>query len=537
VRADREAVGAFAERGDELKAHLGNILRTEKKYMDNGLLYKHARYGFLRKHQVDIESVARKLIDGRHNNKLISANVTPGGGKTKMAAIFANELLDAGIVGQVLYLVPRDSLRSQVQQSFYSPTQGLAYRACSVRTKTLSQEQWVANRVVVATYQSVVAEPLRFLRYVKLRPTLVTFDEIHHLAARPNLDEDDDDGTGATDADWFQACEALFVFAKCVLAMSGGMVRGDGQRIPFIEYDDEKKPKCDVVYRRSMALIERAVIPVQFVRLDANAKWEHRNAEHEAELSATKAKARSLALRTALARSDYRDVAIQDFIEDWQHFRQHYYRSRAIVIADSIERAEHYALLIRSLSVDVTLATSKEGDKGQRALRRFRDNNGGDVLVTVGMAYEGLDVPDCTHEALFTRVRSFPYLDQSANRVTRFDRNSPLTWEEQRATIYVPDDQKMQQFIDHMTAEQDEAFKEVKHRAAGEVFRGRSTFRPLEAAKTATRFSEPGLNLSDEDNQRVATLHRIVPETKHWPLTRCIQLATAVDFEKLKVGT
>ena len=75
------------------------------------------------------------------------------------------------------------------------------------------------------------------------------------------------------------------------------------------------------------------------------------------------------------------------------------------------------------------------------------------VLVTVGMAYEGMDAPEISHVACLTQIRSVPWLEQMVARATRFD---PLggDYEEQRAVIYHPDDPLFRRFRRAIEADQ-----------------------------------------------------------------------------------
>jgi hypothetical protein len=81
-----------------------------------------------------------------------------------------------------------------------------------------------------------------------------------------------------------------------------------------------------------------------------------------------------------------------------------------------------------------------------------------DALVTVAMAYEGLDVPAITHIAGLTHIRSKPWIEQMIARATRFDPGAG-TWEEQTAFVYVPDDRLICSIIGTMQDEQIAAIK------------------------------------------------------------------------------
>ena len=75
------------------------------------------------------------------------------------------------------------------------------------------------------------------------------------------------------------------------------------------------------------------------------------------------------------------------------------------------------------------------------------------MLVTVAMAYEGLDAPETAVVAALTHIRSRPWLEQMVARATRVDPFAGA-WEEQRALVYHPDDLLFRRFRERMETEQ-----------------------------------------------------------------------------------
>ncbi len=69
----------------------------------------------LRSHQAQIaglvQAIGRGNLDGARD---ILAAVTPGGGKSLLPVIAAAQLIAAGTIERVVWVVPRDSLRLQV---------------------------------------------------------------------------------------------------------------------------------------------------------------------------------------------------------------------------------------------------------------------------------------------------------------------------------------------------------------------------------------------------------------------------------------
>ena len=75
-----------------------------------------------------------------------------------------------------------------------------------------------------------------------------------------------------------------------------------------------------------------------------------------------------------------------------------------------------------------------------------------DCLITVAMAYEGLDVPAITHLICLTHIRTKPWIEQVVHRATRMD---PMAgpYEEQRAYIYAPDDRPFRECMEYILAQ------------------------------------------------------------------------------------
>ena len=128
---------------------------------------------------------------------------------------------------------------------------------------------------------------------------------------------------------------------------------------------------------------------------------------------------------------------------------------KLLVVAPDQATARRYtALLQGSLgpSQAVALAISDERDAVER-IARFRLRPEPAVLVTVGMAYEGMDAPEISHVACLTQIRSVPWLEQMVARATRFDPHGG-DYERQRAVIYHPDDPLFRRFRRAIEADQ-----------------------------------------------------------------------------------
>lgn len=491
----------------------------------------------LRKHQREARNIARNVSSGARIGHTV-AHVTPGGGKTILASVFAHELIAAGFVDQIVVLCPRDSLRTQMKEGFTVAALGLTSELVVWDPKA-SHHQSRMDRVVgiATTYQSAGIHSKRLLKLVQRARTLLVLDEGHHLAG-PDEDEDDEDNL----AEWRHAVDPLVESARHTLVMTGTLRRSDGARIPFVEYDSDGKPVSHISYTRQDALYEGAVLPIEFRMWDGNATFDYRGERHSLNLTEASGSDSKRALRTAL--SDYRVANdceqegyvlrfLKNALTEWSAYRRNSYPSRAIVVCLHQAMAKWVAERVEEQGFSVALAISDEKHSGKR-IRQFRNGHGPDILVTVGMAYEGLDVPQATHLLLLTNKRARPWLEQAVARVTRVNRDCSIETEKQYAYIYIPDDQRAREFADEILSEDDSAVAEKDRKdPVGVVARGPSTFRPISAvATTRNEGSDVQGRLPAEHQRQVESLRSCFPELSHVPahelLKRTVKLRRAL---------
>jgi len=128
------------------------------------------------------------------------------------------------------------------------------------------------------------------------------------------------------------------------------------------------------------------------------------------------------------------------------------------VVAADQASARHYLDIVRvwmptaQAERDVQLATSSVQD-AHASLAAFRLFPEPAVLVTVAMAYEGLDAPEVVVVAALTQVRSRPWLEQMLARAARVDPHAG-SYAEQRALVFHPDDPLFARFRAELDGEQ-----------------------------------------------------------------------------------
>jgi superfamily II DNA or RNA helicase len=478
-------------------------------------------HGSLRKHQARAQAVAREIVGGKRHQKVIVAGITPGGGKTLMAALFTHELAEAGLIEQVLVVVPNDPLRQQMVEGFHDPKRGLdRYLSAPGVQQSLPGTGRPFGQAI--TYQRLTneRESKRIATWCSKKPTLVVFDECHHLCV---------------DKAWERGASRAVEASKLALCMSGTLWRWDEERIPFINYDESGKALIDIRYSRAEALAEKAVLPVEFRFFDGEAIYEHGGREHKVTLSQAVKKERARSLKTSLKSPDYAERFIVESLGEWERYRQQYYPSSAIVVCHDQKAAKRAMAVAKKHFARHAPALSLHGEsQSDRAIKKFRAGEHA-ILVTVRKAYEGLDVPGATHLVYLGDSRSWPFLDQVIARVTRFNRNAPLAWEEQRGHVYTPDDRDMREYVGKMLEDQAEYFREKERGLGTSAAPKRSTFRPDTANVTEINYGVDGRPLTTEENIGVRELDRLYPQMRA-PLSDRLDMARRMGLIPLAPG-
>jgi superfamily II DNA or RNA helicase len=441
----------------------------------------------LRSHQQRLAGVVEAIATGEAEARDILAAVTPGGGKSLLPVIAASRLVAAGIVERVCWVVPRDSLRLQAEEAFADPVWREALgHSLSVRAADNTPDPSRGLAGYITTYQGIAAAPDLHLAEFRRYRTLLVVDEVHHLPALADIDpvaaaqEAEEDQASA----WSRAILPLLECARVRLLLSGTLERADGKGILWLPYRKGLKARTREVeldaegwavvgYSRAQALAERAVLPVTFGALDGEASWrdEDGNELGPHRISGlypdeTTRPALFTALRTGFAEALLREafLAIRDL-----RARRRRERGLApgeaarglgklLVVAPDQTTARYYLEVVRKwvptaqAEVVAGLATS-DTPRAHELLAAFRLMPEPSILVTVAMAYEGLDAPEVAVVAALTHIRSRPWLEQMVARATRVDPNAG-GYEAQQALVFHPDDPLFGLFRRRMETEQ-----------------------------------------------------------------------------------
>lgn len=445
----------------------------------------------LRSHQQQLAGVVEAIATRQTEIADILAAVTPGGGKSLLPVIAAARLIRAGIIEKVCWIVPRDSLRLQAEEAFADPNWRVALdHAVSVRAAENAPDPCRGLQGWITTYQGVAAAPELHLQEFRRHRTLLVVDEVHHLPAEANPDAPEE-------AAWSRAILPLLEHAAVRLLLSGTLERADGRPILWLPYRkgqgartrevDLAAPGFAVIgYSRAQALAEKAVLPVDFGALDGEAEWldEERRRTGPHPVSGPPEVGRA-ALFTALRTGFARDLLRRAFAQTRDLRAERRSRiglppgetgmglGKLLVVAPDQENARQYLGWLRDwlprgqAETVARIATSDEKD-AQEVLAAFRLRPEPSVLVTVAMAYEGLDAPSVSVCAALTHIRSRAWLEQMIARATRVD-FAAGPYETQRAVVLHPDDLLFRKFRERIEREQGTLAREKARRRQGEL--------------------------------------------------------------------
>ena len=394
------------------------------------------------------------------NPRQIICSVTPGGGKSLLPLIAASQLLGS-LAERICWVVPRRALQQQAESEFLS-TRGREMLGHNYLIRRASNEPDPCRGLAgfVTTYQAIGMGNYYLKEEFAHRRYILFLDEPHHV----------EEG-GA----WEIALAPLVQRAALTVFMSGTLERGNRKRIAFLPYASSSQgEKIDfsgrqtpvIEYSRRDALGDKAVLPIHFELMDGTAQWIGRDGATYSTTLSTANKDTSEALYTAL-KTQFAVQLLDECVSHWVEWKNAHPRAKLLVVTANIEDAKKYVAHLSQAGFRAAIATSDDSAQAQANIDSFKLFGGVgrkkpvDVLVTVAMAYEGLDVPAVTHIACLTHIRSKPWIEQMIARATRFDAEAGA-WEEQIAHIYVPDDKNICAIIDAMQHEQVSAIKTPK---------------------------------------------------------------------------
>lgn len=416
----------------------------------------------LRKFQIELQEIARAIAAGTLDVKNIFAYVTQGGGKSSIAAIMNEALPNM----RICWVVPRDTLREQGAQEYKSDASREIFgNSGELRPVRGAREPLDFGQGFVTTYQSISmahesgGHDSIFVNELSRAEYILILDECHHL---PLLESQDDEGKAFT-----RSILPLVAKAKIVIFATGSLYRGDNDQIAFVPHKSvkgrdvvdfgEREGWAFISYKRSDALHNKAILPIEFCFWSGSVSWVDGKGLHSLpDMRSAIYEQRSPALFSAL-RSNFAYRMLDKVIGDWQTYKRDVYpEAKLLIISPNIETAEEYLRHIRQWHLGARIAhSSVKGALSEISHFKGITFPACDVLITVAMCYEGLNVKEISHVACMTEIRSLPWIEQAISRANRVDKRKDKDGNDEvpkkiRGFVFVPDDNGMRSILDQI---------------------------------------------------------------------------------------
>lgn len=420
----------------------------------------------LRTHQSEMLEICKQIAAGKPIRDIFCL-VTPGGGKSALPLIAAKILIDAGLADALCWIVPRSALQVQAEENFMEQAwrDALGHNS-AIRASTNDENPCRGYQGFVTTYQALGIDHERTAtREFKRRRYILFLDEFHHCEV---------------DGQWHGAIHELFSLAHFRIMVTGTLERGNGKRIAWVPYradrqDDEtveSVPDLDapyshqravIRYTRADALAERAILPIHFFFNDAQVKFMKMNGAPRGydSLHGIAKKDQAAALGTALA-TGYANELLELAVGHWKKYLTVNPTAKLLVVTSQIENAEKAVAYLKSnwREYNIMIATSHNPEQAELAIRQFKHGSAR-ILVTIAMAYEGLDVPEISHIACLTHIRSTPWIEQMLARAVRVNRRPGAgPYESQIAYVFAPKDDLFMEVVKKIEDEQAPVIRE-----------------------------------------------------------------------------
>jgi len=409
----------------------------------------------LRKFQNELKEVAEGIAKGSGVRNIL-AYVTQGGGKSSIAAIMNAALPEL----RICWIVPRDTLRRQGAKGYEDEAGMKRYgNHGELRVVRGQRDPLDFGQGFITTYQSVSmahqSEDSIFLYELKRAGYILILDECHHVPLISDPDKIIDEREKA----YYEAIRPLVEQAKVVVFTTGSLYRGDNNRVAFLPYRSEgphdvvdmapREGWAFVTYGRRHGLKEEAILPIEFSFSSGSVSWIDDNGSHSLrDLREASHEQQSRALFSAL-RKDFAYKMLDKAIARWLQYKAEVYPpAKLLVISPNIEVAEEYLKHIKTYRLGARIAHS-DIKRAATEIDHFRGDVEPvcDIIITVAMCYEGLDVKQITHVACLTEIRSLPWIEQAISRANRVDMGDPR---KTRGFVFVPNDNPLRMILDQI---------------------------------------------------------------------------------------
>lgn len=484
-----------------------------------------------RRHQAEATLIAGEIAIGKRKEKGVIADVTPGGGKSRLLTNFARRLLSENIVSHVIWGCPRNALVEQAQDAWKS--EGLR-----------------PDQLTVVHYGQLESQKKILLHRCQHERTLFAADELQFL-------KDADESKNGL---WDRNAQLLLEASTKYLGVSGTLFSSSGGELLGVKYYPAEEmrlrnpsmaglyqsgrnyPDADIRYDLRQALTDKAVAPYAMDMGEVD--YTPAGCQEIIRLSDPESDDYRELLKPILHRNSVWEPVVDKMIEKWTAYRRDYYRSNAIVVAASQRHAEEIADYLHHYhNVSPYLATSDQGKDAYENIRLIKEGKFAQkrmVLVTVAMASVGLDLPQATHMAYLNNYRFWGFMLQAFARVSRICYDCGLSPDQQTAYIDTIHDTRMKAFVDWIKAQHPVGCFAGERDSGGGGGPGGWEPAQLESAEVVSSSYETSDNEPGYYGEKADVLTAIrtkIPALANVPASVAMQVAPHIDLTIDKNGS
>lgn len=392
-----------------------------------------------------------------------------GGGKTRAALLAAKELRNNKRIKFIIVVTNTKHLVKQWERQ--ATKVGLKFK------KIFSNSELrfgVPSDVhgIVCTYQGLAYAPHLYEAISTDRSTLIIFDEIHHLG-------DKDEDTGGPKSIWGDAAKQAFSQSSFRLALSGTPFRTSGQRLPFIEYEEDKDDegrfngeficKADKKFTYGQAVTHGICRRVVFKPFDASPdarqiEWTESGIVHKNSfsdpLADEKTKNDRLAAATDVSSnneiiSDLSKFKNQLVLRMLHNANQRLQDLRAdghpnaggVVFCRNIDHANNVGKILKAMTGRRVEIVHDDDIQAAKRLDEFKDGVT-PWIVSVKMVSEGVDIERLRVGVYLSNTITTVFFMQAMGRIVRYEKHpqSPKG----KCYFYYPGDERLRAIADEV---------------------------------------------------------------------------------------
>lgn len=352
---------------------------------------------------------------------------TPGAGKTRHALRVAHAALYSGEAERIVIICPTVQLRKQ----WADKAKGFGIQFDPKWENELKKENGGYHGLAV-TYGTVVSDAGLHRRLSYERPTLVIFDEPHHMA---------------NNRSWGVAVKQAFGHERVTarLLLSGTPFRSDNEEIPFATYDNGI---CipNYTYSYGRAIHDRVCRNLVFNSFDGEMEYYMADKIIRTTLAnkASEKETEGLIWRRFLdPREDWLRTVFREG-DDWLSELQRHGHPNAggLVLAVDRDHARKIADMIYGIThkrpvVVISDDPREDADDPHKLIDQF-EHSEDRWIVAVKMVSEGVDIPRLRVLIYATTTISPLFFRQAMGRVVRYDKTVDCDYAQQ-SYVYLPD--------------------------------------------------------------------------------------------------